>query len=348
MQKIIYTNDIAPTLHTLVSEIAPASVHIVTDINVAAKVLPALSLPWPVIETPAGDSSKNLSTLSSIWSSLIAQGATRRSLIINIGGGVVTDMGGFAAATFKRGVRFINLPTTLLSAVDAAVGGKTGINFMGYKNEIGAFAPADAVIISTSTFSSLPATELLSGYAEMIKHGLLSSAADYDSLLAYDISSAPLDSLLPLLEKSVRVKERIVEEDPFEKGIRRALNLGHTAGHAFESLALERGVPVPHGYAVAWGMLVEIILSNRLRSFPSTELYRYATYLRSQGYGAPAISCRDSDRLIELMRHDKKNDNPGHINFTLLDAPGQPVIDCTAPADEIRSAIDIFLDLMGL
>lgn len=348
MQKILYTNDITPALHSLVDSLAPASVHIVTDVNVAAEVLPRLDLPWSVITTPAGDSAKDLTSLSAIWSSLIEQGATRRSLVINIGGGVVTDMGGFAAATFKRGVRFINLPTTLLSAVDAAVGGKTGINFLGYKNEVGAFAPADAVIISTSTFSTLPPTELLSGYAEMIKHGLLSSAADYDSLLDYDISSAPLGELLPLLEKSVKVKENIVRQDPFEKGIRRALNLGHTAGHAFESLALDNNSPVPHGYAVAWGILVEMILSHLTRSFPSAQLYRYASYLRSQGYGAPAITCKDTDRLIDLMRHDKKNDTPDHINFTLLDSPGHPVIDCTASTDDIRSALDIFRDLMGL
>ena len=245
MQKILYTNDIARAVVSLVDEMHPASVHIITDTNVQAKVLPSLSLTYPVIPTPPGDMAKNIDTLSGIWDCLIRGGATRKSVVINIGGGVVTDMGGFAAATFKRGIRFINVPTTLLSAVDAAVGGKTGINFEGYKNEIGAFAPADAVVISTSTFSALPVTELLSGYAEMLKHGLLSSAATYDELLGFDIVNADLDRLLPLLEKSVRVKERIVTEDPTEKGIRRALNLGHTAGHAFESLALERDTPCP-------------------------------------------------------------------------------------------------------
>ncbi|MDE7147126.1 MAG: iron-containing alcohol dehydrogenase, partial [Duncaniella sp.] len=146
MQKIVYTNDVAQAIRTFVSQLAPASVHIITDANVSEAVLPKLGLDYPVITVPAGDDHKNLDSLSHIWSCLISQGATRKSLVINIGGGVVTDMGGFAAATFKRGVRFINVPTTLLSAVDAAVGGKTGINFEGLKNEIGAFAPADAVV----------------------------------------------------------------------------------------------------------------------------------------------------------------------------------------------------------
>ena len=346
MQKILYTNDISRAVVSLVDEMHPASVHIITDTNVRDKVLPSLSLPYPVIPTPPGDVAKNIDTLSGIWGSLIRGGATRKSVVINIGGGVVTDMGGFAAATFKRGIRFINVPTTLLSAVDAAVGGKTGINFEGYKNEIGAFAPADAVVISTSTFSTLPVTELLSGYAEMLKHGLLSSAETYDELLGFDIVNADLDRLLPLLEKSVRVKERIVTADPTEKGIRRALNLGHTAGHAFESLALERDNPVPHGYAVAWGILVEMILSHMTERFPSAELYRYATYLKEHSYGTPDFTCDDYPRLLALMSHDKKNDTPDHINFTLLSAPGSPLIDRTADNTLITEALDIFRDLM--
>ncbi len=346
IQKILYTNDVAASIISLTTDMHPASVHIVTDSNVAQCVLPHLSLKYPVITVPPGDESKNIESLSGIWRSLIEGGATRKSVIINIGGGVVTDMGGFAAATFKRGIRFINVPTTLLSAVDAAVGGKTGINFDGFKNEIGSFAPADAVVISTILFRTLPKTELLSGYAEMLKHALLSSEEDYRELLAYDILSTDLATLLPLLEKSVKVKERIVTEDPKEHWIRRALNLGHTAGHAFESLALHKKRPVPHGYAVAWGMLVEMILSHTIEGYPSAELQTYAHYLKENGYGTPAISCEDYPSLIELMRHDKKNDTPGQINFTLLSLPGSPLIDRTASAEEITTALDIFRDLM--
>ncbi len=347
MQKILYTNNVSDAIISLVNELSPVSVHIVTDENVERKVLPLLALDYPRIVVKAGDEHKNIESLTHIWSGLIAQGATRHSLVINIGGGVVTDMGGFAAASFKRGIRFINVPTTLLSAVDAAVGGKTGVNFQGYKNEIGAFAPADAVVISTVLFNTLPREELLSGYAEMIKHGLLSSADDYAELLKFDIVDADMDSLLPLLEKSVKVKERIVEEDPKEHGIRRALNLGHTAGHAFEGLALERESPMPHGYAVAFGMLVEMILSHTVAGYPSSELYRYANYLKENGYGSPAVDCNDYDALVEYMRHDKKNTTRETINFTLLSAPGKPLIDRTASEDEIRAALDIFRDLLS-
>lgn len=346
-QKILYTNDISAAIRSLAEEMKPASIHILTDANVASDVMPRLDLPsTDVITVPAGDENKNLTSLSMIWERLISGGATRKSLLINIGGGVVTDMGGFAAATFKRGIRFINVPTTLLSAVDAAVGGKTGINFGGLKNEVGAFAPADAVVISTALFSTLPPSEILSGYAEMIKHGLLSSAEVYHELLGFDILGADMTSLLPLLEKSVKVKERIVTEDPTEKGLRRALNLGHTAGHAFESLAMGRHKPVPHGYAVAWGILVEMILSNMAERFPSAELHGYARYLKEHGYGSPAITCDDYDELTELMRHDKKNDSSGQINFTLLASPGSPLLDRTADKTEIAAALDIFRDLM--
>lgn len=347
MQKILYTNNVSDAIISLVNELSPVSVHIVTDENVEREVLPLLAFDYPRIVVKAGDEHKNVESLTHIWSGLIAQGATRHSLVINIGGGVVTDMGGFAAASFKRGIRFINMPTTLLSAVDAAVGGKTGVNFQGYKNEIGAFAPADAVVISTVLFNTLPREELLSGYAEMIKHGLLSSADDYAELLKFDIVDADMDSLLPLLEKSVKVKERIVEEDPKEHGIRRALNLGHTAGHAFEGLALERESHMPHGYAVAFGMLVEMILSHTISGYPSSELYRYANYLKENGYGSPAVDCDDYDALVEYMRHDKKNTTRETINFTLLSAPGEPLIDRTASESEIRAALDIFRDLLS-
>lgn len=346
MQKILYTNSVSETIDRLVTELSPSSVHIITDTHVEREVLPRLALSYPVIAVEPGDTNKNIDSLTKIWAGLISQGATRKSLAINIGGGVVTDMGGFAAATYKRGIRFINVPTTLLAAVDAAVGGKTGINFEGLKNEVGAFAPADAVVISTSLFSTLPAEEMLSGYAEMLKHGLLSSENDYTELLGFDILDANLERLLPLLEKSVKVKERIVEEDPREKGIRRALNLGHTTGHAFESLAIHKGTPIPHGHAVAYGMLVEMILSHSLESFPSEELYRYSRYLKEQGYGTPSITCDDYASLIEYMRHDKKNDTCDSINFTLLSSPGQVLIDRTASEAQILAAFDIFRDLM--
>lgn len=347
MQKLIFSNSVADELSALVAGFAPNKVYILTDNNTRAIGEELNRFGATIITVPAGDDHKDLTSLSAVWETLSTTGATRRSLLVNVGGGMVTDLGGFAAASFKRGIRFINVPTTLLGAVDAAVGGKTGINFLQFKNEIGAFAPADAVIISTRYFSTLPASELRSGFAEMLKHGLISSAETYRRLLAFDILDADLDALLPLLEENVAVKRRIVEQDPREQGLRKALNLGHTAGHAFESLALERNAPAPHGYAVAYGLLVEMVISHLLEGFPSAELHPFAALLRSAYAPSPAITCDDYPRLLELMTHDKKNASADAINFTLLAAPGSPLIDRTADADTIRTALDLARTLLG-
>lgn len=350
-QTLIFTNHPGKAIDDWVETHHPAGVFIITDTTVRDKVLPRIGsrivATSPIIAIEPGDTHKTIESLTYIWSRLCELGATRSSALINIGGGMITDIGGFAGATFKRGIAFINVPTTLLAAVDAAVGGKTGINFNGLKNEIGSFREADTVVISSSLFDTLPTGEMLSGYAEMLKHGLISDADVYHRLIAYDITAPDPASLLPLLEENVKVKQRVVTEDPTEKGIRRALNLGHTPGHAFESLMISRGTPVPHGYAVAWGLVVDLILSHMKLRFPSAELQAVARFVREH-YGAPAITCRDYPQLIDIMRHDKKNRSASDINFTLLSAPGEVRIDCTATPDEISAALDIFRDLLGI
>lgn len=352
-QDLIFSNDVASQLDALVEKYNPSKLFVLVDANTRQLVLPKLVnesmavANASVIEIEAGDTNKNIESLMHIWSQLVEGGATRKSLMINLGGGVITDIGGFASATFKRGIRFINVPTTLLSAVDAAVGGKTGINFHGFKNEIGAFCEAEAVIISTRFLSTLCNEELLSGYAEMLKHGLISNADTYNRLLANDVANIDAEQMLQLLQESVMVKKRVVEEDPTEKGIRRALNLGHTAGHAFESLALQRKSPIPHGYAVAWGLVVELVLSHMQLQFPSNELTRLATYIY-ENYGAFNITCDDYQALIEFMRHDKKNDSANEINFTMLKNVGDIHIDCIATEDDIKAALDIYRDFMHI
>lgn len=352
-QEVIFTNHVARTIDEIVEKKDPASVAVIVDSNTATFVLPRLLAESKainkalIIKTPAGDENKGINAVTEIWKQLCDGKCTRNTLIINVGGGVITDMGAFAAATFKRGVPFINLPTTLLSSVDAAIGGKTGVNFNGLKNEIGVFKNADTVIISTTFFNTLNDVELLSGYAEMLKHALISSEEEYHKLLAYDVTSYNWDHLLELLKENVTVKSRIVEEDPTESGIRKALNFGHTAGHAFEEFAMERKSPIPHGYAVAFGMIVELVLSNMKCGFPSAELLRFASYIKEH-YGVYAISCRNYDRLIELMRHDKKNLSPDKINFTLLTGIGDYEINNTVAESEIRAAFDIYCDLMGI
>lgn len=345
MQQLIFTNNVADELHALIDAMAPASTFFLADANTATIARELMRPGDSLITINPGDENKNLDSLTSVWQALMLGKATRRSLLVNVGGGMITDLGGFAAATFKRGIRFINVATTLLGAVDAAVGGKTGINFHDFKNEIGAFAPADAVVISTRYFTTLPEAELRSGFAEMIKHGLISSESAYRRLLNFNITDADLTALLPLLEENVMVKRDIVDADPREQGIRKALNLGHTAGHALESLALERHAPVPHGFAVAHGLLIDMILSHMLEGFPSAELYPMAELLRRAYAKFPPIGCNDYPRLLELMAHDKKNPSANAINFTLLRAPGEPVIDRIVAAADIRTALDLYRDL---
>ena len=273
-------------------------------------------------------------------------GVTRHSLIVNLGGGMVCDLGGFAAATFKRGVRFINVPTTLLGAVDAAVGGKTGLNYNGLKNEIGAFAPASDIIISTRFFDTLPLPEMKSGFAEVLKHAMLSDRAEFLHLLDHDFS-APInhDDLLERLQHSVQVKVNIVARDPNEQGERKALNLGHTVGHAFESLAMKRGKPVPHGYAVAWGLVSEAVLSHLLLKFPSDDVHRLGNFTRDNYRDFP-FTCDDYHELLDLMRHDKKS-RDGEITCTLLTAIGDYHIDQTVTPDDVTAALDILRDHLG-
>ena len=321
---------------------------VIADANTSRLVLPRLDSErlrqaTPII-IPAGEENKGIDTLTSVWQALSDAGATRRSVVINVGGGMVTDLGGMAAATFKRGIRFVNVPTTLLSAVDAAVGGKTGINFNGLKNEIGAFALACEVIISTCFFDTLAQQELRSGYAEMVKHAMLNGAQAFADVMNHEPCADEPDHLLQLLEASVAVKQRIVELDPTEQGLRRTLNLGHTVGHALESLALQQGRPAPHGYAVAWGLVTEAVLSHMLLQFPSSDLHRLGTYVRDH-YGTPGITCDDYPALLELMRHDKKS-RQGEINCTLLRRLGDPVLDNTISDDDLHTALDITRDYL--
>lgn len=342
------TNEVNATLNSLIEGGNYNAVMTLVDENTRQLVLPLLPClsSTHVIEITPGDDNKNLGSITHVWQEMEDCGATRNSLLINLGGGAVTDLGGFAAASFKRGISFFNVPTTLLGAVDAAVGGKTGINFNGLKNEIGAFAPAKAVIVSTTFFLTLPEQELKSGFAEMLKHAMLHSHQQFAMLLDFDFKSIDYDLLLKILQESLQVKQRIVEQDPTEQGLRKALNFGHTVGHAFESKALGDGHPVPHGYAVAWGMVVECVLSHIILKFPSTNLYSLSRFVKDN-YGTFPITCDHYDQLIHLMRHDKKSHN-GEINCTLLKDCGSPVINNTINEDDLKAALDIYRDLMEI
>lgn len=350
-QKIIISKDIKQDITATLAEMAYDNIFILTDENTQKLCQPLLS-DIPVLDKAqyisikADDTYKTLEAIAGVWTYMSQNQASRKSLMINLGGGMVTDLGGFAASTFKRGIQYINIPTTLLGAVDAAVGGKTGINFNGLKNEIGVFNPASAVIINSDFFRTLDRQNMLSGYAEMLKHGLISSEREWKDLLKFDFDNIDYDYLTQLVAESVAIKERIVTEDPFEKGIRKALNLGHTVGHAFESLSFEENRPVMHGYAVAWGVVCELYLSKKQTGFPADKLSDTIAFIR-KNYGTFAFSCKQYDRLYELMTHDKKNED-GIINFTLLGEVGDIRINQQATKEEIYESLDFYCECFGL
>ena len=344
MQNLIFTNNVMAAIGQIETRGGHNVIVRIADVN-TARLLPAP--PQHLITIPDGDENKSLETVTRVWDEMERLGVTRNSLVINLGGGMVTDLGGWAASAFKRGVRFINVPTTLLGAVDAAVGGKTGINYHGLKNEIGAFAPASDVIISTCFFDTLPLQEMKSGFAEVLKHAMLSDRSEFMRLLDHDFH-APInhDDLLERLRRSVQVKTDIVARDPNEQGERKALNLGHTMGHAFESLAMQRSKPVPHGYAVAWGLVTEAVLSHIKLGFPSEDVHLLGNFVRDNYRDFP-FTCDDYDDLLELMRHDKKS-RDGEITCTLLAAIGDYRINQTVTPDDVTAALDILRDLMGV
>ncbi len=349
-QEIIISESLEQSLGTALQRVDFDKVFVLTDEHTARLCFPLLHSFGSLkgarrIVIGAGDVHKTIETLASVWKELSDHGATRHSLLINLGGGMATDLGGFAASTFKRGIPFINIPTTLLAMVDAAVGGKTGINFNGLKNEVGAFAPADSVIIDAEFLKSLDDENLRSGYAEMLKHGLISSVSHWAELVNFDLARPDYAALQRMIDQSVRIKERIVEQDPKEKGIRKALNLGHTVGHAFESLALEQGQPRLHGYAVAWGLVCELYFSCIKTGFPKDKLRQTIQFIK-ENYGIFPFDCKQYDRLYEFMTHDKKNES-GIINFTLLGEIGDIRINQTATKEEIFETLDFYRETMG-
>ena len=343
-QKVIISQDLEQSLSQAIAECTYDRLFVLTDETTHRLCLPVVAgyscmKPAERITIGATDANKTLDSLSHVWSELQRLGATRHSLMVNLGGGMVTDLGGFAASTFKRGISYINIPTTLLSMVDASVGGKTGINFGGLKNEIGVFNNARSVILDTVFLKTMDEENLLSGYAEMLKHGLISNEPMWAELMRFSPLTSNLQPLAKMVADSVAVKQRIVLEDPTEQGIRKALNLGHTAGHAFESLALERK-PVLHGYAVAWGLIVELWLSCVKTGFPQDKMRQTVSFILEH-YGRMTITCDDYPHLLELMHHDKKNTG-SDINFTLLGGISDIRINQTASEEEIKEALDFY------
>lgn len=346
-QRIIFASRLEQELGEAIAACAPDRLFVLVDDTTRQLCWPLVSAfgcmsGAELVSILPGDTHKSLQAVSQVWEALQRGGATRHSLLVCIGGGMVTDLGGFAASTFKRGIAFVNVPTTLLAMVDASVGGKTGINFGGLKNEIGVFSDARTVIIDTAFLKTLDAANLRSGYAEMLKHSLIADEAMWAAHVSFPLDEPDLSQLQGLVAQSVSVKERIVTADPHEQGLRKALNLGHTFGHAIESLAFSAEAthlqPLLHGYAVAFGLVCELYLSVVKCGFPTERMRQTVRFIR-ENYGVLPITCDDYPELLRLMRHDKKN-TAGVINFTLLSDIGQLQLNQTATDDEICEAFD--------
>jgi 3-dehydroquinate synthase len=319
---------------------------ILTDENTAIHCLPLVKGyfegmdNFDIIEINAGEESKDIDFCIGIWKMLIDFGADRKSLLINLGGGVISDMGGFAASTFKRGIDFVHVPTTLLSQVDASVGGKTGIDIDSIKNIIGTFTQPKAVFISYDFLKSLPARQILSGTAEMLKHGLITDAPFWEALKNSDLSIPSIE----LIYWSVEIKNKIVIEDPTEQGIRKVLNFGHTIGHAVETNSLLNDKdPLTHGEAIAIGMICESYLSYKKTGLELNELNEIARVLGDL-YPKYPLKETNYDTLCAIMLKDKKNQN-GKINCTLLTSIGQCQLDNICTDAELCESLSYYASL---
>jgi 3-dehydroquinate synthase len=319
---------------------------ILTDENTAKHCLPQVKDHFAdmdnfdIIEINAGEESKDIDFCIGIWRMLIDFGADRKSLMINLGGGVISDMGGFAASTFKRGIDFVHVPTTLLSQVDASVGGKTGIDIDSIKNIIGTFTQPKAVFIAYDFLKTLPARQILSGLAEMLKHGLILDADYWHALKNSDLSKPSEE----LIYRSVEIKNKVVIEDPTEMGIRKALNFGHTIGHAVETNSLINDEnPLTHGEAIAIGMICEAYLAHKKTGLSSEELREIVEVINNL-YPKYLLKENSYETLLTIMLKDKKNQN-GKINCTLLTRIGQCSLDNICTDAELRESLSYYAAL---
>jgi 3-dehydroquinate synthase len=345
--EITFTESIANEIDAISNEFGQ-KLFVLADSNTINYCFPVIksALPEnvPVFILEAGEENKHIESVVKVWDFLNSNGADRKSVVINIGGGVLCDLGGFAASTFKRGLDFIHIPTTLLSQVDASVGGKTGVNFKSFKNEVGSFSFPMKVIIDSCFMKTLPQEHILSGFGEMLKHAFIKDAAYYQDLQLLNLGGNDLkyNELLKMVQHSVKIKEEVVLADPMENGLRKILNFGHTIGHAFESYYMGTEKELIHGKAVAYGMIMEMFLSHLKLGFPKNKLIEVTAYL-NKVYGKLIFGKEDYEKLYGLMTHDKKNEDH-QINFTLLRDIGESVINQTAGKKEIFEAFDFYLE----
>lgn len=345
----VYFNDEGfDFLNRFVAEQHPSKIFLLADKHTNECCTPivlsvlATDIPLEIIEIEAGEPHKHIDTCTQVWYALSELGADRKSLLINIGGGVVTDLGGFVASTYMRGIPFINIPTSLLAMVDASVGGKTGVDLGALKNLVGVINNPQGVVIYPDFLATLPTEELRSGMAEMFKHGLISDETYWHKMCHLsELTEAHLGSLI---YESVVIKNEVVTQDPTEKGLRKTLNYGHTLGHAIESYCLQNPnrERLLHGEAIAIGMVLATYLSVKELGFSMDKCNQVKAVL-GEYFKKQDFSYEEITDICQLMRFDKKNVG-GNVHFVLLEAIGKPKIDCIVPYEEIYKAFEYYLN----
>ena len=343
--KIVFNENAYSFLNEFVSQHNYSKIFILVDENSSEYCLPAFlqnfstDIAFEIIELESGEINKNIQTCTEVWTILTELGADRKSVIFNLGGGVITDLGGFVASTFKRGIDFINIPTTLLAMVDASVGGKNGVDLGNLKNQVGTITNPKMVVIDTQFLTTLTPTQMRSGLAEMLKHGLIYDVKYWNLFL--DLAQLDTNDMDHLIHRAIEIKNIIVQQDPTENGIRKALNFGHTLGHAIESYFLDNADKsiLLHGEAIAVGMVLESYLSLELNLISEEAYFQIKNTIKSI-FGTVEILESDLAPICDLLIHDKKNEY-GKIQFTLLEEIGQVKINQEISTDTIYKS---FLD----
>ena len=333
-------------LNNFIKNSSPSTLFVLVDENTHHHCLPTLlenldaDCSIEIIEIKAGEEFKNLETCTGVWNALTELGADRKSLLINLGGGVITDLGGFVASAYKRGITFVNIPTTLLSMVDASVGGKTGVDLGVLKNQIGLFSNPEMVLIDTSFLKTVPHREIKSGLAEIIKYGLTFDIKLWDEIKGFN--KLNINLLNNIIYRSIEIKNEVVIKDPNEQSLRKVLNFGHTLGHAIESYFLEseNKENLTHGEAIATGMVTAAFISNKLLEFPLDYVLAIKNVILSI-YGKIPVLKKDYEAIYTLLIHDKKNVG-GTINFVLLTDYEQFKLDCTVEKQLVFEALDFY------
>ncbi len=341
MEKIIIGKKLLEKLSKLFNFNQFSKIGLLTDENIAhhwlSRVKKAIGKETSAIVVPAGEKIKTIDGAKIIWKEMLSAGFDRHSLLINLGGGVIGDLGGFAASTFMRGIDFLQVPTSLLAMVDASIGGKTGIDVGAVKNSVGVFKDPIGVVVDVDVLRTLPARELRSGFAEVIKHGIITDRKHFDSAFSKSPEEFGKEELIKLIAVSIKIKMAIVRKDPKEKGFRKVLNFGHTIGHAIESMSLKTNSPLLHGEAVALGMVAESKLAQLLGLLSEEDFEIIENVINHAGL--PVRTNLSQDKIISLIAGDKKNIGK-KILWSLPEKIGSVKFDVVAPDELVVEAID--------